>query len=251
MKKSKIKQTEKILIIVGIVIVLAIIGVLIFNAVKGNREAKVKEREQNAQMDDADVIPYGDDESDTYDFSGDYFDVATMNATMTIGKNGNGYNVSITYSETDDSITIWKMTASYNKNRKALVYSDCERSDYIMEEPKDKSDETEVDTNTKYTDGTGMIYLAKGSLYWVDDKEDMGTMLMFKKTTDIESEAGSEELTEDMSTETTESTEAEGTETEGTEGSEGEGTEAEGAEGAEGEVAPEGEGTEGEEAPEG
>ena len=176
-RKRKNSKTGLILIIIGIVAIAVIAAIMIINFKKGKTGGDIQSQldEQRSQIDfETDVIAYGDDESDSYDFTGDYFDTSTRKGTMTITKADAGYNINITYAETDDVVTIWKMTSVYDPYRKALSFRDCTRTDYTMFSTEGESGGTDV-----YTDGSGFIYLASGSLYWVDDKEDMGAGLMF------------------------------------------------------------------------
>ncbi len=223
-RRRKTSRVGLIITLIGIVAVAVIAVILIINFKKGKtgNDATSKTRQLEQEF-DSDVIPYGDDESDTYDFTGDYFDTATQKGTMTIGKDGTAYTISITYAESEDAVSMWKMTAAYDKYRKALVYRDGIRSDYVMASSEEESERNEV-----YTGGSGFVYLASGSVYWVDDKEDMGAGLLFNKLGDIanqdkgNSASGSgdtgttteAEETEEVTEETSEETSGETTETE-------------------------------------
>ena len=196
MSRKRRQKTGRIITIVGIVAVIAIAAILIINIVRGKDGSS--NRGTNAlgtgilDETDEDVIPYGDNESDSYDFSGDYFDTATQNGTMTITRDGEAYSINVTYAESDDSVTIWTMTAAYDKNRKALFYRDCVRTDYITGTASDAN----AGGTEKYTEGTGYIYLSSGDLFWIDNKEDMGTGMLFEKTTEIGNESSAAEETE-------------------------------------------------------
>ncbi|MCR5098837.1 MAG: hypothetical protein K6B14_07815 [Lachnospiraceae bacterium] len=212
-RKKSNSRTGLILIIVGIIAVGVVAAILIINFKKGKTGGDIKSQldKQHEQIDyEKDVIAYGDDESDSYDFTGDYFDTSTLKGTITIAKADNGYSVNITYPESDDAMTIWKMTASYDPYRKALVYRDCTRSDYIMASDEDS------EPKVVYSDGSGFIYMASKKFYWVDDKEDMGAGLLFKKVgeEDFVDEEGSEAATEESGEAATEEGAAEGTTTE-------------------------------------
>ncbi len=215
-KKKKSLKTSTILLIIGIITVAVIAVILIVNGMKGKNGTSVSEQAKDQKLlseMDQDVIPYGDDDSDSYEFAGDYFDMATKKGTLHIEKDGSTYNANITYTETDDSMAIWTMTCAYDKYKKALVFRDCTRTDYVMEE------DSPVATDEKYTDGSGLIYMTGGNLFWVDDKDDMGTGLLFSKTTDLQKEAEEKNKAETSETKTeagTEETKAEETETEET-----------------------------------
>ena len=191
MSKSKRKKTGRIVTLVGIAAVIAIAGILIFNITHGKNGAKKATNALGTGIideTDEDVIPYGDNDSDSHDFSGDYFDTATQNGTMTITKDGQVYSVNITYAETDDSVSIWTMTAAYDKNRKALFYRDCVRTDYVS----GSDDDSGMEGSEQYTEGSGYIYLSSGKLFWIDNKEDMGTGLLFENTAEIGQETEKE-----------------------------------------------------------
>ena len=183
MNKKKKMSTGKIATIIGFVVLAVVIVILVINVIRGkNGQPNITDgmSGQDAAAEDEDVIPYGDEESASYDFTGDYFDMATQKGTMTITRDGSAYAINITYSESDDSVAIWKMTAAYDKNRRALTYHDCTRTDFIAGSSSDSSS-----GGDKYTDGSGFLYLSSGSVFWVDDKEDMGTGLLFQKTDEI------------------------------------------------------------------
>ena len=182
MNKKKKMSTGRIATIIGLVVLAVVIAILVINVIRGkNGQTNITDgmAGQDTAAADEDVIPYGDEESASYDFTGDYFDMATQKGTMTITRDGSAYAINITYSESDDSVAIWKMTAAYDKNRRALTYRDCTRTDFIA----GSSDSSAG--GDKYTDGSGFLYLSSGSVFWVDDKEDMGTGLLFQKTDEI------------------------------------------------------------------
>ena len=203
MSKQKVNRirTERtvkpgsILLIISIGAVIAIIAVLIINAISGRTlgsKINVSTAEEEAEVD---VIPYGDENADTYDYAGDYFDMATQKGTMVIERDGTSYNITVTYAETDDTLSVWSMTAAYSKDRKALIYRDATRKDYIFSEPveADTTEEADAAAETSgiavseaYTDGTGMFYLSNDSIFWIDEREDMGTGLMFEKVESTE-----------------------------------------------------------------
>ncbi len=224
-RKKKNSKTGLILIIVGIIAIGVVAAILIINFKKGKTGGSLKSQldKQHEQIDyEKDVIAYGDDESDSYDFTGDYFDTSTLKGTITIAKADDGYSITITYPESDEAMTIWKMTASYDPYRKALVYRDCTRSDYFMTGDEDS------EPKVAYSDGSGFIYMASKKFYWVDDKEDMGSGLLFKKVNEEgfvdEEETESETGAPENSGEST--TEESGAATEGGEAAAGENGEA-------------------------
>ena len=181
-KKKRRNNTSTILVIIGILLVVAIVVVLVINATRKNETVTRSDQTDLIQTTAGDdKTPYGDAESDDYDFSGDYFDLSSQKGTMTISRDGADYAVSLTYAESDDSLSMWSMTATYNKSRRALNFRDCERVDYIF----DDSDSSDAEKKVVYSDGSGWIYLSDGNVYWVDDKENMGTGLIFKKVDEI------------------------------------------------------------------
>ncbi len=208
--RRRISDSEKkrrifnILLIAGAVLIIVIAVIMILNATGhgfGNKNA-VSAPPTEAGVD---VIPYGDPASDSYDYTGDYFDMSTQKGTMTIARQGSGYEISVTYADSDDTMTTWGMTAVYDKARKALYYYDCTKTDYVFTETPTDSEQvaaaedaieeatgeavelpktetqSSVDQSTAYTDGTGYIYMSSENFYWIDDKEDMGNGLLFQK----------------------------------------------------------------------
>lgn len=237
MKKKK-TNTKRIILysIVAIVIVVGV-SVLIWKLTQRDGKQSAPTAETSGETADEDtVIPYGDDESDDYDFTGDYFDISTNSGSMTIEKDGSAYNIEITFSEDDSAISVWKMSATYDKARKALSYADATRTDYDFQSEDGSTDTTSTDDtesttgqNDAYTDGSGYIYMANDNLFWIDQKDDMGAGLMFQKieddttTLNLEDESGSDTSTDDANATDAESGETtEGSET--TEGGEGDTT---------------------------
>ena len=218
-KKKRRRNTNLIFVIIGVVLVVAIVVVLIINATRKNETVtRADQTPLTSANTDADVIPYGDPDSESYDFSGDYFDLATQKGTMTISREDSYYAISITYAESDDSLSMWSMTATYDKNRRGLVYRDCERVDYEF----DDTSSSDAEKKVVYSDGSGWVYLSGGSLSWVDDKEDMGTGLIFKKVDEINATDLGAEDTAGTSAESTDETTGESAE--GTEDTAGETT---------------------------
>ena len=216
MKDKKKRRVSNIILIIGGVIIVVIAVILILNATGHGFVGHKSAEEQAAEVMGDDVIPYGDEGADDYDYAGDYFDMSTLKGTMTITKNLNDYTIEITYSEGSDSLTTWTMTASYNKPRRALFYTDCTKMEYVftnlsttdttetteeaeeaagsisegLEEAEAVAAEAEalaeessssVVRTESYTDGSGFLYLSGESMMWVDNKEDMGTGILFQK----------------------------------------------------------------------
>ena len=224
MKDKKKRRISTIILIIGGIIIVVIAVILILNATGHGFVGHKSSEEQAAEVMGDDVIPYGDEGADDYDYVGDYFDMSTLKGTMTITKNLNDYNIEITYSEGSDSLTTWTMTASYNKPRRALFYTDCTKMEYVFTNLSTTDTATEAATDTtetqeeteeatgsisegleeaeavaaeaealaeeasssvvrteSYTDGSGFLYLSGESMMWVDNKEDMGTGILFQK----------------------------------------------------------------------
>lgn len=210
-EKEKKKRIFNILLIAGAVLIVLIAVIMILNAT-GHGFKRSSDAGSELMDGETDVIMYGDPASDSYDFTGDYFDMSTLKGTMTITKNMGSYNITITYSESEDSMTTWTMSATYNNVRKALFYNDCVKTEMIFTNlgEESQSDETldeilatdnlelteeeiqklnEAAENTEpdvvrseeYNDGSGFIYLAGENIYWKDNKEDMGTGILFQK----------------------------------------------------------------------
>ncbi len=210
-KKKKKKNIGRTLTIIGVVLLVIIVVILVINHIMGDRSpVRLIQNNLNIEQPAAeDGFVYGDPDSDSFDFTGDYFDTATNNATMTISRDGRAYVISLTYSEGSDSLCVWNMIGAYDKNSKAIIYRECVRTDYTIEETtaegetstteatateETSSGVTSSDKKEVYSDGTGKIYLKDGNLLWADDKEDMGSGLMFMPVE--EGEAAETEETE-------------------------------------------------------
>ncbi len=111
------------------------------------------------------------------EFTGGWQDSTSQRATMDITSDrGIYYNIEINWGSSAMENTVWHFTGTYDSKRNGIVYSSGQRIEetYLEEgeEPK---------TEIVYEDGSGLISLKDGKLYWQDDKEDVGAECVFEK----------------------------------------------------------------------
>ena len=126
-----------------------------------------------------DIEPVGDEESDSYDWKGDYMETMYLETALSIeGGTGGIYRITVTWGEADsDDLSVWICQATYDKNHKALVYKDMVRTNMVI--PTEEGREPQ--SNDMYTGGTGFFFLRDNKLYWEDKNEDFGDGFQFEK----------------------------------------------------------------------
>jgi hypothetical protein len=182
-KKQKPKKRNilfNILLGIGILAVVVIIGVLIYNALHKKVEELPVEEEVSEYAGEPTKpnVEYGDPESDTYNFTGEYFDRAGENTSMSIirGDEEGTYSISIFSQEDDYTSYSWEMDATYDSDCKALLYEDGTYYRYLTN-PSDPDADPEVFTLSE--EATGKIFLHNDALVWLDDIDDKGSGMLF------------------------------------------------------------------------
>ncbi len=157
---------------------------MIYNATK-NREEEPTEVSEVPDVGEPSkpAVVYGDPESDTYDFIGDYFDRAGGNTTLSItrGDEEGIYSISIFSIEDDYTSYSWQIDdAVYDSDCKALLYEGCTYMRYLSD-PADPDADPEVFELS--SDGSGKIFLHDDALVWLDDLDQKGDSMLFTRRT--------------------------------------------------------------------
>ncbi|MBQ1547228.1 MAG: hypothetical protein IIZ61_02435 [Lachnospiraceae bacterium] len=187
-KRNKKNDKKKnilfwILLTIGILAVATTIGVLIYNAVKNRKtDETFDETYTYAGEPTKPSVEYGDAESDTIDFSGEYFDRAGEKTSLSIirGDEDGSYSVSIFTQEDDYTSYSWEIDASYDGDSKALLYEGGTCIRYFTD-PSDSDGEPEA--FVLYENGSGKIFSHDDSLLWLDDVDDKGSGMLFTRRT--------------------------------------------------------------------
>ncbi len=190
-EKNNRKKTNKkkgirfyVLLGIGILALAAVIGLLIYNATK-NREEEPTEVSEVPDVGEPTkpAVVYGDPESDTYDFIGDYFDRAGENTTLSITRGDEEGSLSISIFSIEDDYTSysWQIDdAVYDSDCKALLYEGCTYMRYLSD-PADPDADPEVFELS--SDGSGKIFLHDDALVWLDDLDQKGDSMLFTRRT--------------------------------------------------------------------
>ncbi len=101
---------------------------------------------------------------------GDWQDETSERAAMSIFKNGDKYDVEISWANSADETVFWNFSGEFDREGGFLYYDDCMKT-IVTEESED----------VEYEKGTGAIAYLDGKLSWQDDKEDAGKDCVFVK----------------------------------------------------------------------
>ena len=113
-------------------------------------------------------------------WEGSYIDRVDGLAVLTVEREGNGYHCYINVP--DQAIThieSYEFNASPAEDGLGLAYTAGTRTSYTM--PPENNPSQGVTTTDIYSDGTGRIYYLNGSVFWLDEKDDNGTGLIFER----------------------------------------------------------------------
>lgn len=127
------------------------------------------------------------------DFEGEWIDNYSRRCMMNITLNGDIYNIKISWSSSAFENTEWTMSGKYVDYKDAIVYSDC------------KQTETEYnngssDSQTIFSNGTGIIYMSNDSIYWRDDNyENSYVTQFFRSDSELPSFDKPEDFADDIS----------------------------------------------------
>ena len=101
------------------------------------------------------------------DFTGDWVDSASNRAKMNIKKSGGNYTIHVQWSGSVSSMAVWDITATYDKDKKALVYTNGKESERTYKQ--DGTYEEKVLSNE--ASGT-LVMKDDGKIYWTRDGAD-------------------------------------------------------------------------------
>ena len=186
MKKIAKKRSSRFRVLIGILVVAVVVFFIILAVILiRNRTAPEVEEEILPVSEEGVTKPQyalGDADSDSFDFTGDYFDRAGEQTTLTIarGDEEGSYSVSILSQENEISTLAWEMEAVYDSETKSLSYDGCEHMRYLTDPDDPEADPTYIQLSG---DGTGRIFLHDGALFWLDDEGDAGSGMIFTERT--------------------------------------------------------------------
>ena len=177
---KKMNTRDKVLIGIGILAVAVIVVIFIVNAIRNRNTEEADEDWTYVDVGEPSKPQYelGDADSDTFNFSGDYFDRAGEQTSMSIvrGNEEGSYTITILYQENDISTLSWEIEATYDSDSKSLSYDSCTHMRYLQDPDDPEADPEVIELSG---DGTGHIFKRDGSLFWLDDAEDMGSGMLF------------------------------------------------------------------------
>lgn len=187
MKEKKKTQKNKknilfwIIFAIGILAVAVIIGFIVYNALKPREEELPLSEDGTytyAGEPTKPSVEYGDPESDTYNFTGEYYDRAGESTSLSIirGDEEGTYSISIFSQEDDYTSYSWEMDAAYDSDCNALLYEGGTCMRYLTN-PTDPDADPEVFTLSE--ECTGKIFLHNDALLWLDDLNDKGNGMLF------------------------------------------------------------------------
>lgn len=131
-------------------------------------DTSVKEGKKDQKQDTEQV--------DASAFYGDWHDTYSQRCGMSIYLvNDLYYDIEINWGSSAWDNTHWVFSGEYDAAKGGIVYTDgCRYEEHY-------SDGGNKEQNEVYSDGSGLIYLKNGKLYWNDDKENAGKDCVFEK----------------------------------------------------------------------
>ena len=108
------------------------------------------------------------------EFLGTWQDTVSQRCGMKIQIDGTKYVIEINWGSSARENTRWSFTGQYDSARGGIAYTGQRVEEVYPEEGK-------VEETVVYENGTGLLYLKEGLLYWTDDVEDMGAQCVFEK----------------------------------------------------------------------
>ena len=183
--KRKMNTRDKVLICIGILAVVVIVVIFIVNAIR-NRDTEDEAVEEYTYVDVGEPskpqYELGDADSDTFDFSGEYFDRAGEQTNMSIirGNEEGSYTITILHQENDISTLSWEIEATYDSDSKSLSYEGCTHMRYLLDPDDPEADPEYFELSS---DGSGHIFKRDDALFWLDDEADMGSGMLFTERT--------------------------------------------------------------------
>ena len=137
-----------------------------------------KKASETGEVDMAPFTPPSD-----FVWEGSYIDRVNELAVLTIERQGNGYHCFINIP--DEAIThieSYEFNAVPAQDGLGLEYTAGTRTSYLMPPADDTAQG--VTTTEVYSDGSGRVYYLEGSVFWLDEKDDNGTGLIFERVED-------------------------------------------------------------------
>ena len=108
------------------------------------------------------------------DYVGDWVDSWSQRAGMRILYSDGVYDVEINWGNSATETSVWSMQGYYDPAQQGIVY---ENGRYGIETYYAPGPHFDV----IYEDGTGLLWIQDGKLYWRDDKEHAGDSCIFER----------------------------------------------------------------------
>ena len=123
-----------------------------------------------------------------FNWEGSYIDRVGDLAVLTIETANNGFLCTICVPDKEIThVEAYEFTALPADDGLGLSYTDGVRTSYLV--PAEGKADQGVKADEIYTDGTGRLYYLDGSVFWLDEKDDAGTTLIFDKVEEEEAAA--------------------------------------------------------------
>jgi len=142
---------------------------------------------------------------DGFEWTGEYMDDTYGQAVLNITEDGKKYSCMISVPNKDLShIDTYQFTAEVSEDGMGLAYTGGSMTSMDLPDFA-KNPDAEMITTDVYSDGSGAIYYLDGYLYWLDDVNEAGNGLSFRRLSeDGSSEAGQDDVDSDSDSEASE-----------------------------------------------
>lgn len=124
---------------------------------------------------------------DGFEWAGEYMDDTYGQAVLSITEDGKKYSCMISVPNKDLShIDTYQFTAEVSEDGMGLAYTGGTMTSMDLPDFS-KNPDAEMVTTDVYSDGSGAIYYLDGYLYWLDDVNEAGNGLSFRRLSDTDS----------------------------------------------------------------
>lgn len=123
-----------------------------------------------------------------FNWEGSYIDRVGDLAVLTVEQTGSGFLCTICVPDREIThVEAYEFTAKPSDDGLGLSYTGGVRTSYLV--PAEGKTDQGVKADEIYTDGTGRLYYLDGSVFWLDEKEDAGSSLIFDRVEEEETTA--------------------------------------------------------------
>lgn len=146
------------------------------NATNNQKNEKTQESETTV---DTESEPETIAQDMAKDYVGEWMDNYSQRCKMTItSADGVNFKIDINWGSSAWENTHWTFDGKYNASKHGLEYTGSCIEEVYAQDAGDNAAATETVT---YSDGTGLLTLKDGLMYWQNDKEDTGNQCFFQK----------------------------------------------------------------------